>query len=289
MIPDMPADFARLLDDPTVAFTEHRVDRHRVGKRLTTGAVLTLFGLSLLYLVIVAGIPFHAAAHFIFVFLLSGVWMCWKTVRHGDAAVLLFPDVGFLWVRRGTLAAYRWSEVCSVAVHLAIDKEEPASLRRGPGGEITGAAFRHASKVPFRKVRESLTVTRADGQQVELTPVFADFEQLVEAIQYGTFQADWPSVRCEFDEGRRLAFGKLDVDRNGLFVQHSRLPWGEVKDISWKGGMLQIRKKGRAIPWHVVSVEHLVRPHVLLGLVRFALDKVPGRSADSFVSEAENS
>jgi hypothetical protein len=271
MIPDMPADFARLLDDPTVAFTEHRVDRQRVRKLLTTGFSLTFLGLCLLYLVIVAGIPFHVASHFIFVFLLSGVWLCWTTLRHGDAAVLLFPDVGFLWVRRGTLAAYRWSEVRSVTVHLAIDKEEPASLRRGPGGEITGAAFRHASRVPFHKVRDSLTVTRVDGQQVELTPVFADFDQLVEAVQYASFQAEWPRVRREFDEGRRVAFGKLDVDRNGLFVQQKRLLWGEVKDISWKGGVLQIRKQGRAVPSYSVSVEALERPHVLLALADCAL------------------
>jgi hypothetical protein len=282
MIPDMPADFIRLLDDPTVAFTEHRVDRQRVRKRVTTGASLTFFGLILGYLVIVAGIPFHAASHFIFVFLLSGVWLCWTTLRHGDAAVLLFPDVGFLWVRRGSLAAYRWSEVRSVAVHLAIDKVEPASLRRGPGGEVTGAAFRHASRVPFHKVRDSLTVTRADGQQVELTPVFADFDQLVEAVQYATFQAEWPSVRREFDEGRRLAFGKLDVDRNGLYGPNKRsLKWGEVKDISWKGGMFQIRKQGRAVPWHVVSVEHLDRPHVLLALADSALATASSDAAET--------
>jgi hypothetical protein len=75
-----------------------------------------------------------------------------------------------------------------------------------------------------------------------------------------------PRALEALQEGKRLEFGNLAVDVEGISDGRDHLPWREVESIDTKDGKVRVKRAGRWMNWSSTRVSAIPDVFVLLAL-----------------------
>ncbi len=222
---------------------------------------------------------FHVFAHFVFWPLGTGVALLVNLYRQRGLFVLIYPT-GLLRLRQGEVESFPWDEVAEV--RLKTQKVETVVLVRGPDGVPVGCWL--PAEVPSAQVwTAGLTVVRVDGAAVHFSPVLAGYAELAEEVQRRSFPPLWRDAVGRFNDGRMLAFGKLEVSLLGIHFAGKVLPWPEFGKLTVAQGGLTVAHKRKWLPFALVKpAAEVPNPHVLFALAAYAAGgpAEPGAESD---------
>ena len=102
----------------------------------------------------------------------------------------------------------------------------------------------YASTLPLADGEVVLTFD--DGPLPATTPHVLD--ALAAEVQKRTFAALWPSIRNQFRDGVRVAFGELEAGASGLAHAGKLLRWHELKELTITQGKLSVKQTGKWLP-----------------------------------------
>jgi hypothetical protein len=249
------------LGDPDVLF---RISRTRFVAKLTIGLVLVILGIVGNYwwwvhgpatighfeLLVLVGVP------------VSGVALLLHMYRQRGLYVLVYPT-GLLRLQRGEVDSFPWREVDHI--QLKVQRAASAETDRDPDGTLL-ACWLPAEIPTFQLWNASLTVAREDGVTVHFGPALSDYDLLCEEVQKRAFAHQWPLMWERFLSGLPVAFGDLEVTRNGIRHAGKFLAWRDFKEISVAQGKMSIKQGGKWLPWVVLDVHAVPNPHLLFAL-----------------------
>jgi hypothetical protein len=252
------------LGDPDAVF---RVGAGRVWVKLALAAGLVLYGVVANYLWWV-----HGPARFDHIVLLvligppiTGLSLLGHLYRTRGLCVLAYPT-GLLRLQRGEVESYPWDEVTEV--RLKADAGTFVILRDEAGETLSG--WLEVEPPTFQLWNAHLTVRRADGTTAKLTPAVGGYPDLVAHVQRETFRALWPKTLARFRAGERVEFGPLEVSRTGLRYEKNLLPWADLSEVAVSSKHLNVKRKGKWLPWVSKDLDEVSNPHVLLALIEEA-------------------
>jgi hypothetical protein len=249
------------LGDPDALF---RVGRGRFMMKLAGGVLLIVYGVVANYLWWAHGpATFGHFEFLLLVFLpLMGPALLWHMYRQRGLIVLIYPT-GLLRLRRGEVDSFPWREVDHV--RLKVQRAAGVTIDRAPDGAPV-ASWLPADVPTFQLWNAGLSVAREDGIEAHFGPALTDYERLAEEVQKRSFAVLWPLVWDRFLGGATVAFGDLELSRDGLRHAGKFLRWGDVKELSVAQGKLSVKQGGKWLPWALVDVHGIPNPHVLLAL-----------------------
>ncbi len=243
----------------------HHVSPGRFAAKVAVGLGLVLYGVVANYLWWGPGPARfdHLALAVLFAPPLSGVSLLWHVLRTRGLHVLVYPT-GLLRVRGGEVESYPWAEVEEVRVRA--DAAEVATEADDAGG-VT-ACWLVVEPPHFQIWKAGVTLRRADGAAVTLTPALADYAALAERVMRATFAEQWPAAWATYRAGGTVRFGEFAVGRAGLtFRDQPTLPWSEVKSVSVSQKMVSVTRPAGWVPWAVLDLHDVPNPHVMFALV----------------------
>jgi len=179
--------------------------------------------------------------------------------RNRGLSVLVYPT-GVLRLHRGEVESFPWADVREV--RLRGDVVDQPRVVRGAGGEVV-ACWLPVSAPAFQVWKAHLRVDRADGAAAAFTPALADYPDLAERVQRGTFGPLWARAAADLAAGVPVAFGDLSAGPDGLRAGKQFLPWAEVKEITVSQKNVAVKRKGGWLPWLAKDLSAIPNPHIL--------------------------
>jgi hypothetical protein len=256
----------------------HRTNAGSVAWRFVLGVVIVVAAAALHYLMWSGNVPWPKGARAgtikLWVILLAamfigpgvGLYLITFAVRGLKLWVLAYPTGLFVW-HRGRVVAFPWDDVRAVQIAGLPDK---AVIVRDPD-----AVWYDLARSCRRVFGTTVTLTRADGEQVVLPSTLDDFPTLGRRVQEETYRRLFPSMWAEFQAGGSLEFGPVTVGPVGVKIGKDTLPWPEVDSLERAGDKLEVKKVGKKKTWNKVDLNDLVNPHVLLGVAAAARPAPP--------------
>ncbi len=201
--------------------------------------------------------------------------------RNRGLRILVFPT-GLLRLKPDEVESFPWDG--APTLRLRTDATEP-KYEWNDAGELVDCRF--PMTVPLVQVWNSwFELERADGEKVRFRPAVAEFPDLANRVQSGTFAAHWPKLLEALESGGAFAFGELAVRREGLVFGIKTLPWGEIKEATLTHRILQVKKVGSWRAWWAKEISQVPNPHLLFGVLALMGVKKP-EAASKAVPEAE--
>jgi len=176
--------------------------------------------------VIILPLCFAAGAFGVGALLLFNTWRNW-----GVAAALY--ENGVALNSRGGVRQAVWHDVEAVW---------QAVTRHYTNGVYTGTTHAYTLRT---NAGEKLVFDDRLGKQVE---------QLGEGIQRGVTNALYPKYWQALQNGQRLSFGPLAMDREKLYSGKKELRWDEIKAIRIVKGQISVRKDKAWLNWASAAV-----------------------------------
>ncbi len=189
--------------------------------------------------VIILPLVFAALAFFIGIAILLSAWRNWKL------AAALYENGVALNTRRGLQQA-AWHDVAAVW---------QAVTRHYTNGIYTGTTHVYTVQT---STGEKLVFDDRLGKQVE---------QLGQAIQSGVTNALYPRFWQGLQNGQRLSFGPLALDREKLYSGKKELRWDEIKAIKIEKGQISVRKDKAWLNWASASVPQIPNFFIFYDLI----------------------
>lgn len=156
---------------------------------------------------------------------------------------------GLLYVRGSKIDAFRWDQI--TAFFIQVVNTYYYGIRTG--------------------TRRKYKVQYNDGRKAVFTDMFADAEEIGNAIDYELTRVQLPMAIAAFDAGQALTFDKLQISRQGLAKSPQQwLSWQELKDVQIARGIISIRKSGQMLNWSTIRVARMPNMHIFLALVEHA-------------------
>lgn len=249
----------------------HRTSTASVVWRFVLGVVIVIAAAVLNYLMWSDTVPWPRARHWkLWILLLAGmflapgvgIYLITFAVRGLKMWVLTYPNGLFVW-HRGRVTAFPWDEVQAVQIAGLPDK---AVIQRD-----ADAVHYDLSRSGRRVFGTTITLTRADGEQVILPSTLGDYAELGRRVQLETYRRLFPPMWADFEAGRALEFGPVVVSIGGVTIGKDTLPWAEVDALERASDKLEIKKVGKKKKaWTKVDLNDLVNPHVLMGVAAAA-------------------
>jgi hypothetical protein len=213
--------------------------------------------------------------------IIIGVGLVAHMWRNRGLSVLLYPT-GVLRIQRGEVESFPWAEVGEV--RLKGDGAGPFQLARGDDGRVTDC-WLPVSAPTFQVWGAWLMVKRADGTEAKLSSALADYPELAERVQQGTFALLWPKAFADLKSGKAVEFGNLIAEPGGLRAGKLFLAWADMKEMTVANKNLTVKRKGGWLPWATREVSTLSNPHVLFALYAEMTD-TPAATEDDEDEEA---
>lgn len=249
----------------------HRTSTGSVVWRFVLGVVIVIAAAVLHYLMWTETVPWPRARHWkLWILLLAGMfvgpgvglYLIGFAVRGLKMWVLTYPTGLFVW-HRGRVTAFPWDEVQAVQIAGLPDK---AVIQRE-----ADAVHYDLSRSGRRVFGTTMTLTRADGEQVVLPSTLGDYAGLGRRVQEETYRRLFPALWADFEAGRAVAFGPVTCSVAGVTVGKNTLAWAEVDSLERASDKLEVKKAGKKKKaWAKVDLNDLVNPHILMGLAAAA-------------------
>jgi hypothetical protein len=262
LAPDEEVDFAtKELGEPEAVF---RAGGRWGRVKVIVGVLLVAYGLVANYLWWVHGPARfgHWEFHFLFGPPILGGGLLWFIYRHRGLRIALFPT-GMLRITPNEVESYPWDAI--ETVRLRADAAEPQYLWSSEG-ELTACWL--PLTVPMIQVWNAwFEIEGAHVPKTRFTPAVADYPDLAERVQCGTFAVLWPRVLEALNKGEPFAFGELSATAEGLRQGGKLLPWSEVKEITVAHKMVTFKKAGSWRTWWLKEISQIPNLHLLFGLL----------------------
>jgi len=251
----------------------YRTDARSAAWRFTLGVVLVVGAAGLHYALWFGHLPWPRGA-LLWKALLAGLiagpatglYLIYFAVRGLKLWVLTYPAGLFVW-HRGRVVAFPWDEVRAVQIS---GLPERTVVRREPD-----AVWYDLSRSGRRVFGTTVTLTRADGEQVGFPSTLADFPELGRRVQQETYRRLFPAMWDDFRAGRALEFGPVTCTPAGVTIGKNTLPWAEVDALERVQDKLEVKKVGKKKAWAQCNLTEVVNPHVLMGVAAAARDDGP--------------
>jgi len=250
----------------------HRTSTNSVVWRFALGVLIVVAAATLHYLMWTGTVPWPRAgrAHGIKLWIIIlaamfvgpgvGAYLIVFALRGLKMWVLAYPTGLFVW-HRGRVLAFPWDEVRAVQI---AGLPEKAVLNRP--GDDSDAFWYDLSRSGHRVFGTTLTLTRADGEQVGLPSTLGDFAALGRRVQEETYRRLFPVAWADFQAGQPVAFGPVVCGVAGVTIGKETLPWPEVDGLERAQDKLEVKKVGKKKAWAKADLSDLVNPHVLMGV-----------------------
>lgn len=262
LAPDEEVDLAaKELGEPQAVF---RAGGRWARVKVIVGVLFVAYGLVVNYLWWVHGPARfgHLEFHFLVAPPVIGGALLWFIYRHRGLRIAVFPT-GMLRITPDEVESYPWDAVA--VVRLRADSAEPQFLWSADG-QLTACWL--PVTVPMVQVWNAwFEVERADGTKTRFTPAVADYLQLAEMVQCGTFAVLWPKLLATLGRGEFVAFGDLAATAEGLRQGGKLLLWSEIKEVTVAHKMVTFKKAGSWRTWWIKEISQVPNLHVLFGLL----------------------
>ena len=195
-----------------------------------------------------------------------GLYLIVFAVRGLKMWVLTYPTGLFVW-HRGRVVAVPWDEIRAVQI---AGHPDGSRLNEPAGEDGADAYWYDLSRSGRRVFGTTLTLTRADGEQVGLPSTLGDFPGLSRRVQEETYRRLFPAAWADFEAGRPVEFGPVVCSRAGVTIAKDTVPWAEVAGLERAQDKLELRRVGKKKAWVKCDVSDVVNLHVLMGVVTAA-------------------
>lgn len=178
-----------------------------------------------------------------------GAAIVYNTWRNWKLAAALYEH-GVAYRKQGPVEQFRWDD---------IDAVWQAVTKHYYNGVYTGTTHIY-------------TVQLRDGRKAVINDSFGkDIETLGRALQYHTAERLLPRYWQALQNGQKVTFGPLALDRDKLYAGKKELPWGEIKAIKIEKGNISVKKDKGWFAWASATVPQIPNFFVFYELVgRFA-------------------
>lgn len=172
--------------------------------------------------------------------ILFGVWQNWTL------AAALYENGVALNTRKG-LQQVAWADVNSV----------------------WQAVTKHYTNGVYTGTTHIYTVQTNTGQKL----VFNDslgkgVEELGRGIQAGAASALFPRYWQALQNGQKLQFGPLALDKQNLYSGKKELPWSQIPSVKIDRGQISIKKEGKGwFNWAAVSVPQIPNFYIFYEII----------------------
>ncbi|MCC6187424.1 MAG: hypothetical protein IT318_00200 [Anaerolineales bacterium] len=165
----------------------------------------------------------------------AGVAVLFGAWRNAPMAAALYENGVALNTRKG-LQQLAWTDIEAVW---------QAVTRHYTNGVYTGTTHVYTVRT---KNGDKLVFDDRLGKQVE---------HLGQAIQRGATNHLYPQYVQSLENGQRLAFGPLALDRHKLYAGKKELPWQEIKAIKVEKGNISVKKDKGWFNWASAAVPQI--------------------------------
>jgi hypothetical protein len=272
---DVEADLIEITSRLGKPDSTHRTNSGSVAWRLVLGVLIVLAGAALHYVMWSGTVPWPNAGRardikFWGILLAAmfigpgvGIALIFFAVRSLRMWVLAYPTGLFVW-HRGKVVAFPWDELRAIQITGLPDKAKlhwPEAVD-GPGG----ACWYDLSGAGRRLFGTTVTLTRADGEQLGLPSTLGEFAELGRRIQEETYRRLFPVAWADFQAGQPVAFGPIHCGLGGVTVGTSTLPWAQVDSLERAQDKLEVKRTEKKKVWKKVELNEVFNLHVLMGI-----------------------
>jgi hypothetical protein len=259
-----PLDVARdRLGEPEASY---RVGAGRFWTKFTLGAALVAYGVAANLLAWQFGIwgVDHTTLLVLFAPPLTGLSILRQLYVSRGLVFHVYPT-GLLRVQGRQVQAFPWDALAGVAVRA----EQATALVFEDGDRVTDCRLIVVSPV-LRLSSAAVTLTRDDGEYVEVTAAIADYPELVEEILSRSFAEAWPRLLADLRTGGVQTFGPWIATQSGLRCEAKVIPWAELKLGGIASKLLTIDHPGGRPGRWTAPLESILFPHLLIALLAAA-------------------
>lgn len=280
---DVDSDLAEITSRLGTPDATYRTNPGSVAWRFVLGVLIVLAAAVLNYLMWFDHIPWPGARHVklwilllfgMFVTPAVGLYLITFAIRGLKLWVLTYPTGLFIW-HRGKVVAFPWDEIRAIQLS---GLPERAILNRPPGPDGRPESVWYDLDRSRRRVfGTTITLTRADGEQVALLSTLDGFPELGQRVQEETFRRLFPVKWADLEDGQTLEFGPVTCDAGGITVGKDRLPWAEVDSLDRASDKLEVKRVGKKKKkaWAKCDLNSVVNLHVLMGVAAWAQAPTP--------------
>lgn len=165
------------------------------------------------------------------------------------AALLLIGLL--LYTLRRLIRAHRWVKVYPQGLKVARPGRQELVI---PWKEIHGlntSTTRQSFLLWKSRPKHSLTLDTTQHGRVHLDHRIQQIEDLIEIVKEQVYPLLFPELKSRFHQGQSIAFGRIQLSRQGLMIDQSELPWSYIKGLTARDGQLIVKlssQKDRRIP-----------------------------------------
>jgi uncharacterized protein DUF6585 len=270
---DVDADLAEITSRLGEPEATHRTNPRSVAWRIVLGVLIVVAASALHYAMWSGQVPWPKGKHMVKLWIIIlagmfigpgvGLYLITFAVRGLKLWVLVYPTGLFVW-HRGRVVSFPWDEIQAVQVAGLPDK---AALNHPTASDgMPETVWFDLRRSQRRVFGTTLTLTRADAEQVALPSTLDEFPDLGRRVQQETFRRLFAQHSARFRDGHPLAFGPIICDTTGITVGEKRLPWRDANYFERVGDNLEIKQKGKKRAWQKCSLNDIVNLHVLIGV-----------------------
>lgn len=245
---------------------QYRLSAGRLRTRLVVGTILIIYGIIANYLWWVPGPQRvdHTAFLILIAPTLSGISILRQLYRSLGLHLLIYPT-GILRLQGEQVESYPWSDLEEIRI-----KTGKGMVQR-IGTSTDPKSVWIAVDAPWLVVGNAvLTLTRADGASLKITPAVSDYIDLVERVQRVSFVERWPIVRDRLLAGEIVTFGPFQVHLDGLFLNKQVIPWSEITEVELSDKNLVVKRQRKWLPAASQDLDTIPNPHLCLALIDLA-------------------
>ncbi|WP_020468721.1 DUF6585 family protein [Zavarzinella formosa] len=284
---DIGSDLAEITSRLGEPDSMHQTNRGRVIWRFVFGVFLVVASAVFHYLFWTEEIPWPAARHFkLWAFILiagvvgpgGGLALIGFAVKSMKMWVLTYPAGLFVW-HRGQVWAYPWGDIVSLQFSGLPPKAAFNLLKLSDDPPEMG--WYDLEKSSGRIFGTSITLERANGEEVSIPSMLDDFAELGERIQRETFTQIFPVLRERLRAGETVEVQPFAISPIGLTYDKKELTWAEMERIDRVGEELHIFNKDKRRPWKKVPMGVVKNLHIFMGLVEAMLTSDRGKTEPS--------
>lgn len=174
----------------------------------------------------------------------ASAWSVFGSLRDWKLTVGLY-DQGLGIVTNSGLQQVRWDQVTESYQQVT---------RHYTNGVYTGTTHRYTIIV--------------DGKRQIFDDKLKGIEDLGNAIQNGVSNALFPRYAQAINNGQRVSFGPLALDKDNIYAGKKAVAWSDIKAVKLDRGNISIKKEGGWFNWASVSVPQVPNFFVFYALVR---------------------
>ncbi len=150
-----------------------------------------------------------------------GIWAAWAAYTNWNRMVVCYTHGLAVRDRKG-VRFWRWEQIQllyrSVVKHYT-------------NGIYTGTTHRY-------------TIVLEQGGREKFDDRYQNVEKLGDNLQTRTFDHLYARAVEAYNAGRKLQFGRVTVDKQGITVGKKAYPWASVGRVSINRGVLRVKQKG---------------------------------------------